>query len=150
MRRAPLEDGAVQDVPPRGSAVDVLLVFPDKSGKLVEHPISEFIERAAAEEDVLSNPAADKRADRKFPTHTFLFAGSLLVEDGPGPRKYLSDVNGNVISIATFGDEMLCLPGVHTGEMNALEWQVKASALPAPGTKVTLRLRPQPKPAARR
>jgi hypothetical protein len=150
MRRAPQEDGAVQDVPPRGSAVDVLLVFPDKSGKLVEHPISEFIERAAAEEDVLSNPAADKRADRKFPTHTFLFAGSLLVEDGPGPRKYLSDVNGNVISIATFGDEMLCLPGVHTGEMNALEWQVKASALPAPGTKVTLRLRPQPKPAARR
>ncbi len=151
MRRAPQGgDGVVQDAPPRGSAVDVSLVFPDKTGKLVEHPISEFIERVAAEEVVLGGVAADKRADRKFPTRTFLFAGSLLVEDGPGPRKYLSDVNGNVISIATFGDEMLCLPGVHTGEMNALEWQVKGTGLPARGTKVTLRLRPQPKPAAGR
>ena len=148
MRRAPRgEDKGWIDIPPSGSAVDVLLVFPDKAGKPAEHPISEFITRSSAEADVVRDAAADKQVDRKFPTHTFLFAGSHLVEDGPGPRKYLSDESGNVISIVTFGDELLCLSGVYSDQNDALLWQVNAAGLPDVGTKVTLRLRPKPKPA---
>lgn len=148
MRQAPRgEDGRWIDIPPRGSAVDVLVVFPDKAGKPAEHPISEFITRSSAEAEVGRDAAADKKVDRQFPTHTFLFAGSHLVDDGPGPRKYLSDESGHVISIATFGDELLCLSGVHSPQNGALEWQVNAVGLPAVGTKVTLRLRPKPKPA---
>jgi hypothetical protein len=71
------------------------------------------------------------------------------VDDGPGPRKYLSDLSGNVISIATFGDELLCLPGMHSDDNEALEWQVNATGLPAVGSKVTLRLRPQLQPASK-
>lgn len=147
-RRSTDEDKRWIDVPPSGSNVDVLLVFPDNAGKLVEHPISEFIKRSSVEDGEVRDANAEKRAETKFPTHTFLFAGSHLVDDGPvpRPRKYLSDESGNVISIVTFGDELLCLSGVHSDQKEALEWQVNATGLPAVGTKVTLRLRPQPKP----
>jgi len=88
----------------------------------------------------------ERCVDIEFP-HTFLFAGSLLRSNGPGPRKYLSDLSGNVITIATFGDELLCLPGIHGQQNGALMWRVDPSKLPRVGTKVTLRLRPKPRPA---
>jgi len=128
------------DVEPRGGAVDVSLVFEDKEGKTIERPISDFISRAPDE--------GDPKLEGKFPTSTFLFAGSHLQGDGPGPRKYLAGVSGNVISIATFGDELLCLPDLHGHENGSLLWQVDATHLPAVGSKVTLRLRPHQEPAA--
>ena len=137
------------NVPPKGDPVDVYLVFEDSDGKMVEHPICEFVARSGKSPDEL--PAVgedDAREDSKFP-NTFLFAGSLLHGDGPGPRKYLSDLSGNVISIATFGDELLCLPGVHSDDNGSLMWQVDATKLPKVGSKVTLRLRPQVKPASK-
>ena len=99
-RTAQGDDRRLLDIPPRGSEVKVLLVFPDQAGKLIEHLISEFITHAS-ESDAPRNANASKPAERKFPAHTFLFAGSHLVEDGPGPRKYLSDESGNVISIVS-------------------------------------------------
>jgi hypothetical protein len=61
----------------------------------------------------------------------------------------LSDQSGNVISIATFGDELLCLPAIHSQNNEALMWQVNATNLPAVGSNVTLRLRPQLPSAAK-
>jgi hypothetical protein len=54
-------------------------------------------------------------------------------------------LSGNVISIATFGDELLCLPFHQTQENDALMWQIKRKSLPEVGTEVTLRLRPKKK-----
>lgn len=133
------------DVPPRGGPVDVYLVFKDKEGTMVERPISDFIAPTDKRSDDLVS--ADKEA--RFQTHTFLFAGSVLYGDGPGPRRYLSEESGNVISLSTFGDELLCLPGIHSQDNNALMWQVNAAGLPDVGSKVTLRLRPQVRPAAK-
>ena len=143
--RKPLDEEGSRwiDIPPKGDPVDVHLVFTNKEGKTVEHPISDFVARAGERPD--EKPAAgDHGADEdvKFPC-TFLFAGSLLRGSGPGPRKYLSDASGNVISIATFGDELLCLPGVHGQENGSLEWQVDPTKLPKVGSKVILRLRPK-------
>ena len=126
------------DVPPSGGPVDVFLVLKDKEGTLVEHPISDFIAPSSRRSD--DSASADQEA--RFPTHTFLFAGSVLYGDGPGPRRYLSDESGNVISIATFGDELLCLAAIHSQDNDALMWQVNATNLPAVGSNVTLRLRP--------
>ena len=130
------------DVPPSGGAVDVSLVFKDKKGKLVERPISDFIEPADPASAEREKMAGEKH---KFPTNTFLFAGSVLVANGAGPRTYMSDRDGNVISIATFGDELLCLPEVHTHANGSLRWQVDRTHLPKVGAKVTLRLRPKVK-----
>jgi hypothetical protein len=129
------------DVPPRGGAVDVYLVVENEKGKLVERPISDFIRR--------SRDRSAGKASARFPTHTFLFAGSHLVDRGPGPRIYACDVTGNVISIATFGDELLCLSGIHDQSDAYLLWEVDATNLPAFGSKVTLRLRPQLRPTKR-
>ena len=54
-----------------------------------------------------------------------------------------------LISIATFGDEVLCLPGVHGNDNGSLMWEVDTTKVPKVGSKVTLRLRPQNKPAAK-
>ena len=134
------------DIPPRGGQVDLYLVFENKEGKKIERPISEFITRSGSELDSRDGDKAGAD-DAKFPTHTFLFAGSQLRVDGAGPRKYHCDLSGNVVSISTFGDELLCLPGVHGHANGALMWQVDATHLPAVGSKITLRLRPQGKPA---
>jgi len=133
-------------VPPRGDAVDVYLVFENSDGKMVEHPIREFVARSARQADEFAADEDDAEEDIEFP-NTFLFAGSHLRDNGPGPRQYLADLSGNVISIATFGDELLCLPGVHAKANDALMWQIDATKLPKVGSKVTLRLRPQVKPA---
>jgi hypothetical protein len=142
-------------VPPRGDPIDVFLVTTGKDGKPVERPISEFIVRSRERVDevdgaVLVAPGeaekltGDNGRDARLP-HTFLFAGSHLQDKGTGPRQYLADVSGNVISIATFGDEVLCLPFPQTHEDGALMWHIKPESLPKVGTKVTLRLRPKRK-----
>jgi hypothetical protein len=116
--RKPLDKKGARwiDVPPRGGAVDVFLVVKDKDGKTVEHPISDFIKRTdRGGQGIAAANKGDKDADR-FPTHTFVFAGSILHGDGEGPRRYLCDSSGHVISIATFGAEVLCLPEVHSSD----------------------------------
>ncbi|MAG93172.1 MAG: hypothetical protein CMJ48_05420 [Planctomycetaceae bacterium] len=129
------------NIPPKGDPVRVSLVFKGGKGKMTEHSISDFIARSEDNAD----EELDADEDAEFP-NTFLFAGSLLRGDGPGPRKYLADHSGNVISIATFGDELLCLPDVQSHQNGALMWQVDATELPEVGSKVTLRLRPQVQP----
>ena len=147
--RKPLDEKGTRwiDVPPRGGAVDVFLVVKDKDGKTAERPVSDFIKRSDhGGQGMPADNKGDKDADR-FPTHTFLFAGSILHGDGEGPRRYLCDTSGNVISIATFGDEVLCLPEVHSSDNGSLMWSIDSTHLPALGSKILLRLRPQAKPA---
>ena len=141
------------DIPPRGDLIDVLLVTTNKDGKGIERPISDFVVRSTERVDEVDGAVitalqqTEKRGDEKNARlpHTFLFAGSSLRDNGPGPRQYLADLSGNVISIATFGDELLCLPFHQTQENDALMWQIKRKSLPEVGTEVTLRLRPKKK-----
>ncbi|MDP6735864.1 MAG: YdjY domain-containing protein [Nitrospinaceae bacterium] len=126
-------------VEPAGDRVRVSLVFPDIQGKLQEHPIQKFI--ALAQSKKISGLTEDSAPPRKFPS-SFLFAGSHLVNDGPGPKKYLSGQSGNVISISSFGDELLCLSEVYGHENDGLVWEVNPKSLPKVGTPVILRLRP--------
>jgi len=129
------------DVPPRGDPVDVYLVFKNKAGKMVGRPISDFVAPAGKE------PGEKIGAEAPKLPNTFLFAGSLIRNNGPGPRRYLADLSGNVISVVTFGDELLCLPGIQGHGNDSLMWRVDPTDLPEIGTKVTLRLRPKRKPA---
>ena len=130
-RRKPVDDekNAWMDVPPSGAPVDVFLVFDnEESAKPVEKPINEFITQEDGE---------------IFSTNTFLFAGSILhSSDNNGPNHYMADKSGNVISISTFGDEVLCLPGLHSQVNTELYWNVAGDKLPDVGTPVILRLRP--------
>lgn len=148
-RRVDSEGGGWIDLPPRGDPVDVYLVVPTSDDTAVEYPISDFVEpNSDLDLPGGTGPGTDgdgvsTKPANKLP-HSFLFAGSVLVEQEDGPRRYLSDANGNVISIATFGDELLCLPELHSQENRSLLWRVNDTHLPTVGTKVTLRLRPRP------
>jgi hypothetical protein len=129
------------DLPPRGDWIQVSLVVATADGKVTESPISKFI---APSEDHSAERGPDGKTanEERFPDR-FLFAGSVLRDQDEGPRQYLADVSGNVISISTFGDEVLCLPEVHSQQSGALLWQVDPTHLPKPGSRVILRLRPQ-------
>jgi hypothetical protein len=133
--------------PPSGGPIDVFLVITDPAGKQTEHPISDFIIPSDRNDWGHSAEEADEsEEEKKFPTHTFLFAGSHLVGESEGPRRYLCDSSGNVISITTFGDELLCLPGFHDHSNGALMWQANGEKLPEVDSKVILRLRPRTAP----
>jgi hypothetical protein len=137
------------DLPPKGDLIDVLLEFKDPAGKLTERPISDLVTRSAEYARSPSGVPAEGEKFPRFPS-TFIFAGSLLIDNGPGPKAYLAERSGHVISIATFGDELLCLPEVHSQNNGALMWSIDPTHLPKKGTPVTLRLRlnknPEPKP----
>ena len=139
------------DIPPKGDLIDVFLEFKSPEGKVVERPISDFIARNNGED---SDPGEDSPEAKKAPRfpHTFVFAGSQISAKGDAPKEYLADRSGHIISISTFGDELLCLPEVHSQENSALMWKIDPTHLPKRDTKVTLRLRlqkpphPRPKP----
>lgn len=137
--RKPLNEEATRwaHLPPRGQAVKISLVFPKEGGGTVERPVSDFI--APTKDETGLREAAE--IEEKFPD-TFLFTGSLFHGEGE-ERKYIADLSGHVISIATFGDEVFSLSEVHGQENGSLDWQIKPDSLPEIGTKVILRLRPQ-------
>ena len=107
----------------------------------MEHPINRFI--APARLNGVDDFALQDKA-KAFPS-SFLFAGSHLLESKEGPRKYACEYSGNVISISTFGDELLCLQGIHGHDNGGLAWQVNPEGLPDIGSAVILRLRPNDK-----
>lgn len=136
--------GRFISAPPKGNPVDVLLVFKDGKGEEREHPISDFITRSDQQgESTLPDNAPDAEKARKFPVDPFLFAGSVIVSAETGPRRYICDESGNVISISTFGDELLCMADVHGHDNESLNWKVSGDKLPELNSKVILRLRPR-------
>jgi len=124
-------------LPPRGQPVKVSLVFTKEGEETVERPISDFMAPTKDESGLQEEGAAKE----KFPD-TMLFTGSQFHGEGEA-RQYIGDLSGHVISIATFGDEVLSLSDVHAQDNGSLAWQIKPDTLPELGTKVTLRLRPQ-------
>jgi hypothetical protein len=137
------------DIPPTGDLIDVLLEFNNAEGKPVERPISDFIRRRNRDgvDRTKSGPEAN---ELQRIAHAFIFAGSHLKDRGDGPKGYLADISGHVISMCTFGDELLCLPEIHSHQQGALTWEIDPTHLPKKGTPVTLRLRlkknPEPGP----
>ncbi|MDB4652645.1 YdjY domain-containing protein [Akkermansiaceae bacterium] len=125
------------DLPPKGSPVTVSLVIPDKNGKPIERPLSDFVNR-------LNDEGDSDKAEAKKRLKTFLFAGSHLVGKEDAPKTYLADQSGSVISLSTFGDELLCLPQVYGHENHALQWEVDSTHLPEVETNIILRIKPGP------
>ncbi len=129
------------DIPPQGDPIGVFLVVKNAEGKMIERPIGDFISRSDEHEGGAEEKTDDRKVE-KFPS-TFVFAGSLLGDEGKTPREYLADSSGSVISISTFGDELLCLSELESQDNGALMWQVNTNEIPKLDTKVILRLRPQ-------
>jgi hypothetical protein len=139
------ERGRYVSIPPSGNPVDVFLVFKNDKGLETEHPISDFITRSDQYNETGAPNDDPKAAEaaRKFPTDPFLFAGSILLPAENGPRRYVCDETGDVISISTFGNELLCMSGIHGQANESLAWQVVGDKLPPVDSKINLRLKPR-------
>lgn len=114
-------------IPPRGDLVKLSLVHRDIKGAEVETPINKFVQ--TQEGDAL-------------PTDQFVFSGSRVHKAENGAKRYMADVDGNVVSVVSFGDETLCLPQPASHANDQLVWQVNPKTSLRPGTSVKLRLRP--------
>ena len=132
-------------IPARGHKVDISLVIKDEEGNPMERPIAEFIRHIGEEAAFVEELTTGKKPEeKKFPTSTFLFVGSHLIDAGKDkPRRYIAAESGNVVSISTFGDEMLGLSEMFGHVNGDLVWEINDQLLPKKGTKVTMRLRPQ-------
>ena len=128
-------------LPPRGDPIAISLVYPDPKDKdkTIERPISDFLKRAEPD-PVLDEDGQEGLEPPAKVFETFLFAGSAIVKGQDGEQQYVADESGNVVSISTFGDELLCLPSRISQENTALVWSVNDQHLPKAGTKVTMRL----------
>lgn len=122
------------NLPPKGSPITVSLVVPDKNGKPTERPLSDFVNH-------LNDKGEPDKAEAKKRLKIFLFAGSHLIGKEDTPKTYLADKSGSVISLSTFGDELLCLPQIYGQENHALQWEVNPTHLPKAETKITLRIK---------
>lgn len=131
---------------PSGDPIAVSLVIQNAEGESVERPISDFIKRTAgdpyAQDMGWEQPASNEEKQQKFPD-VFLFTGSHLVGDEEANRQYLADQSGHVITISTFGDELLGLADIQSRDNGELIWEVDATHLPPLDSEVKLRLRPQ-------
>lgn len=137
-------------LPPQGDPIEVSRVCEDADGNPVERPISDFITRSEGDPYMQDmgyddSSSSDGEKEEAFPD-TFVFAGSHLIENENGETQYLAEQSGNLISISTFGDELLCLSGFQSRENGQLVWEIDPTHLPALDTQVTLRLRLKPSP----
>ncbi|MBK1876473.1 YdjY domain-containing protein [Pelagicoccus mobilis] len=127
---APLDDTGerFRNVPAHGAPVDVFLVYPNQEGELEEHPINKFIRN---------------KDETAFDGNTFIFTGSVLRARENQKPTYQADKSGNVITISSFGDELLGLQKHFSHVNDDLQWEVSAADLPPVETSILLRLRPQ-------
>lgn len=122
-------------VEPSGDDIVLSVVLQSKDGSDKEYPINKFVSPAAAE-----NKEQDSGEMKKFPDK-FIFSGSHLIATVNSKKKYLCEDSGNVISVSTFGDEMLCLSEVTGHDNNKLGWKVNPKLLPKIGDQVIIRLK---------
>jgi hypothetical protein len=127
-------------VPPSGSLVRVSLVY-ESDGKSIEIPPSAWVR--------------DRRKEAKPIDDLWVFAGSSIATLDDGTRIYRADANGNVISLVSFGDEVLARPGTVTNQDDQEALGCVEGAIPPVGSRVKIRLRPaktlplaRPSPAA--
>jgi len=81
--------------------------------------------------------------DDNLPDNVFVFAGSLLTRTREDKRVvYAADLAGDVVSLASFPDEVLALPDPASSDNSRLMWGVDGSLLPGVGSDVVLRMGP--------
>lgn len=116
----------IERIPPTGSPVRVRVRFTNEKGVMIESSVEDMI---------MGSPGG-----YEFPATPWVFCGSRFDRNG----KYVADFSGSLVGFATFGDEVLGLPGVISDQLSvdAAVWEVRTENVPAPGTPVTLVLTP--------
>ena len=118
-------------VDPTGDRVRATVIY-EKDGERVERPVNEFVR--------------DRVSGEQMDSNVFVFAGSRMGKNAEGEPYYVADASGDVISLVSFGDELLATPEAASDSNEELIWEANTEQMPPVGTEVVLRLRPIQKP----
>lgn len=129
---SPLKAEKVDDVwkyhAPKGPKVAVTVIY-EKDGKKIEVKANEWI--------------VDQKTRKPLADNIWLFTGSRM-HTVNGREIYVADVEGNILSLVNFGDEVLSRStaerGGQDGGGNA--WAANSKLIPPTGTKIIVRLTP--------
>lgn len=112
--------------PPTGPAVAVSFII-QEGGQTREVPVNQWVVQQKTGEVMAGNH--------------FLFTGSNFVtyED---KQVYMADLNGTVVSLVNFGEDLLTRDTEMTNHSDNQAWNANTPVIPPLGTKITLRLRP--------
>ena len=113
-------------IPAAGPPVVTTIAY-QREGKPVEVPATDWI--------------IDQQSKAKMPDQPWLFTGSQFV-DYEGKKVYLADLNGTVLSLVNFGDDLLARNTEATNQTDNSAWGPNTEVIPAVGTEVKIRLRP--------
>ncbi len=131
--RSWLEGDEAKWSPPHGPKVRITILY-EESGKRVEVPANEWIINQNTHEPMKGN--------------IWLFAGSAIGEV-EGEKVYYADLNGTVVSLVNFGDDLLSRDTTMTNDDDNSTWGTRTEKIPPVGTKVTLRLTPVDEPTTK-
>jgi hypothetical protein len=112
--------------PAHGPAVAVTILT-HHDGKSVETPANQLV--------------LNKKTGEPLPDNQWLFTGSSF-DDSHTPPRYRADVEGSVLSLVNFGDEVLARHTDRTNQNDQGALQPNTDLIPPVGTSVTIRLRP--------
>ncbi len=127
-------DTGYEILPPAGDPVIVSLLLPE-SGVKREIPAGNWI--------------VNQQTGEMMTPSNWLFTGSAFADQADA-RVYKADLNGTVISLVNFGDDLLARPNRLMNHNDNQAWQANTAAIPPLGTEVTIRLRPaKPEPPDR-
>lgn len=131
--RSWLEGEEAKWSPPRGPKVRITILY-TKDGKRVEVPANEWV--------------VDQNTHEPMKGDAWVFAGSSIGEV-EGEKVYYADLNGTVVSLVNFGDDLLSRDTTMTNDNDNSTWGTRTEKIPPVGTKVTLRLTPVDEPATK-
>jgi len=120
-----IHDRRIEVTDPHGAPVEISVVT--TGGCLsVEVPIEHWL--------------IDRKTGKAPARGRWLFTGSVFrkIEQR---SVYMADLNGTVISLVNFGDDLISLSTKLTNRSDAQAWQVNPARLPPLGTAVVLRIR---------
>ncbi|MFG0249756.1 MAG: YdjY domain-containing protein [Phycisphaeraceae bacterium JB051] len=89
----------------------------------------------------------DKNTKQDLPDNQWLFAGSSFIKTND-QRLYRADINGSVITLVHFGDDLLARKTNLTSRNDNARWQARTEKIPPVGTPLIIRLKPVPPPAS--
>ncbi len=112
--------------PAHGPKVTVHVVV-DRGDRSVEVPANQWI--------------VNKQTGQTLPDPIWIFTGSAF-DRSQTPPTYRADVEGSVLSLVNFGDEVLTRPGDQTNHNDQGMLQPHTQLIPELGTKVKVRIRP--------
>ena len=121
-----LEDGQLDTKPAHGPAIKVSVIY-QLDGQTIQHPAGRWI--------------INRKTEKTLDSELWIFTGSHF-QQFDEQEYYMADVEGTILSLVNFGDDLLTLPSKTTNYSDQEQLGCNTPAIPPLGTQVTIRLQP--------